>query len=232
MYRKLTYQDHELVYSLTQEKVKNINLRVKFDGTIHVTAHPNVPLENIDEFIIAKWDWIIKAQLNIANRHQLKETSSVVIIFGHKYPLQIKTGKNKIVLDQKIVVYCNDPTDEKLIKRQLDEFLLKVLKQKVDEIRPQYDYLVKDYHQITPEISYRIMKTRWGSCQYQKGKIVLNKALVYYPLECLHYVVLHEYLHLIVPNHSKRFHELMAYHLPDYKKIKYLLNNYPLSSVD
>ena len=70
-----------------------------------------------------------------------------------------------------------------------------------------------------------------GSCQFQKSKIVLNKALVYYPLECLHYVVLHEYLHLIVPNHSKRFHELMAYHMPDYKKIKYLLNNYPLSDI-
>ena len=231
MYRKLTYQNHELVYFLNQEKVKNINLRVKFDGTIHVTAHPNVPLENIDNFIISKWDWVIKAQLNIANRHQLKETESVVIIFGKKYPLQIKSGKNKIVLDHEIVLYCTDPNDENLIKKQLDEFLLKILKQKVDEIRPKYDYLVQDYHQITPNISYRIMKTRWGSCQFQKSKIVLNKALVYYPLECLHYVVLHEYLHLIVPNHSKRFHELMAYHMPDYKKIKYLLNNYPLSDI-
>lgn len=231
MNRKVIYQDHELVYSLNQEKVKNINLRVKYDGTIHVTAHPNVPLENIDDFLISKWSWIIKAQQNIASRHQLKETESAVIIFGKKYQLNIKQGKNKIVFDNEIILYCTDPDDRIAIKKQLDNFLLKILKQKVESIRPKYDYLVQDYHQVIPEISYRVMKTRWGSCQYQKGKIVLNKALIYYPLECLHYVVLHEYLHLIVPNHSKRFHELMAYHMPDYKKTKYMLNNYPLSDI-
>ena len=51
----------------------------------------------------------------------------------------------------------------------------------------------------------RDMKTRWGSCTVSTGRIRLNTRLVYYPEECLEYVIVHELCHLIEPSHNQRF---------------------------
>ena len=71
----------------------------------------------------------------------------------------------------------------------------------------------------------RRMKTRWGSCTVDTGRIRVNTRLVYYPDECLEYIVVHELCHLIEPSHNKRFHAYMAKFLPDWKERKKLLSN-------
>ena len=69
----------------------------------------------------------------------------------------------------------------------------------------------------------RNMTSKWGSCMPHTGEITMNLSLIHYPLECIDYVLLHEYVHLIVPNHSKRFYQLIEYHMPNYKKYKSML---------
>ena len=68
-----------------------------------------------------------------------------------------------------------------------------------------------------PTIKIREMKSRWGSCIPAKQQITLNKRLIHYPVEFIEYVVLHEFVHLIQPNHSKAFYHIIEYHMPDYK---------------
>ena len=86
--------------------------------------------------------------------------------------------------------------------------------------------ILKDYNYTkTPEISFRHLKKAWGVCYPNKNKIVLNYKLIHYPVECLEAVFLHECLHFILPNHSKRFHDLLSYHMPEYKKIIGLLKS-------
>lgn len=70
----------------------------------------------------------------------------------------------------------------------------------------------------------RDMKTRWGSCTVNTGRIRLNTRLVFYPPECLEYVIVHELCHLIEPSHNQRFHMLMTRFLPDWKERKRKLN--------
>lgn len=55
-------------------------------------------------------------------------------------------------------------------------------------------------------IAYRNMKSRWGSCQPETGRICFNIRLALYPPECLEYVVVHELCHLLEPNHGPGFH--------------------------
>ena len=69
-----------------------------------------------------------------------------------------------------------------------------------------------------PEIQYRKMTSRWGSCHYKKGKIVFNSYLSKVADDLIEYVVVHELFHFIVPDHSKQFYANVERLLPDYKQ--------------
>lgn len=60
MIRKVEANNTLIEYDLQYKKVKNINLRIKADGSIRVSANKSVPKKIIDEFIISKQDFIKK----------------------------------------------------------------------------------------------------------------------------------------------------------------------------
>lgn len=69
-----------------------------------------------------------------------------------------------------------------------------------------------------PQLRVRKMTSCWGTCMPGKGVITLNRYLAAAPEPCIRYVVVHEFCHLIHPNHSKQFYELVASILPDWKE--------------
>lgn len=66
-------------------------------------------------------------------------------------------------------------------------------------------------------LSIRGQRTRWGSCS-AGGAISINWRLLIGPPELLGYVAWHEACHLVVPDHSRRFWELLGEHLPGYQE--------------
>ena len=75
-------------------------------------------------------------------------------------------------------------------------------------------------------IRFRTMKTRWGSCKPKEGVITFNYNLFEVPEECMRYVVIHEFAHLIVPDHSERFYRYVALFMPDWREKRRMLNEY------
>ncbi len=51
----------EIVYTLEYKRVKNINLRIKPDGSIHVSAPKKVSKAEVRDFVYSKKDFIFKA---------------------------------------------------------------------------------------------------------------------------------------------------------------------------
>ena len=74
------------------------------------------------------------------------------------------------------------------------------------------------------DIKYRKMKRRWGSCN-SKGVLTFNTQLIKVKKELIDYVVVHELAHLIHMNHSKQFHALVAFYLPDAYHLRKELHN-------
>jgi predicted metal-dependent hydrolase len=72
-------------------------------------------------------------------------------------------------------------------------------------------------------LAYRNMRSRWGSCTPDTGRVWINVRLALYPPRCLEYVVVHELCHFHVRNHGPAFKELMDRHLPDWRESRKLL---------
>lgn len=61
MIREIELHNKKIVYHLQLKKVKNINLRLRPDGSLCVSANKNVPQKTIDAFILSKAGWIDRA---------------------------------------------------------------------------------------------------------------------------------------------------------------------------
>ena len=69
-------------------------------------------------------------------------------------------------------------------------------------------------------LAYRNMRSRWGSCQPETGRICINTRLALYPPECLEYVVVHELAHLLEANHGPAFYAILDRALPTWKSAR------------
>ena len=70
---------------------------------------------------------------------------------------------------------------------------------------------------LTPcEIKIRKFKSIWGNCSSKKV-IKINQNLIHYGIDQIEYVCLHEITHLKYMNHSKKFWDMVAKYMPDYK---------------
>ena len=74
-----------------------------------------------------------------------------------------------------------------------------------------------------PIIKVRDMSTRWGVCHVQKRQITFALRLYQMPPAAQIYVVVHEYCHFLVPNHSPAFWAQVETLLPDWKARRALL---------
>ena len=66
-------------------------------------------------------------------------------------------------------------------------------------------------------LSIRPMNSKWASCS-TNGRLSFNIELLEWEKNVGEYVIVHELLHFVVPNHGKLWKSLMRAHLGDYEK--------------
>jgi predicted metal-dependent hydrolase len=70
------------------------------------------------------------------------------------------------------------------------------------------------------KIAFHMQRSIWGSCSIREKNIYISHRLKGAPRELLEYVIIHELAHLKVPNHGKKFWELVEKACPDYLEIR------------
>ena len=72
MIKSIELAGKSIQYDFQCKKVKNINLRIKPDGSISVSANRRVPQKTIDDFLISKEAFILNALKKIENGKRKK----------------------------------------------------------------------------------------------------------------------------------------------------------------
>lgn len=70
-------QTTSITYDLTYKNVKNINLRVKKDLSISVSAHKRIPLEQIDHFVQSKAKWIKDVEQRLLEKQNAQKIENI-----------------------------------------------------------------------------------------------------------------------------------------------------------
>ena len=210
---------------ITKKKIRNIYLRLQ-DNKIEASCPYYVPKYEVYKFIESKRDWIYKVYQFNNNRPKnlyLYNGGDTFYVFGKPYKLVRNIGRKKVVISEDTIffTYKDDSLDSiKALYKYFDAELLNKAKIYLDKYRP----LLLDYgYNEEPILNARLMSSKWGVCYTRNNKINISSYLIHYPYECLEYIMIHELTHFIIPNHSKRFYEIIANNMPDYKRANSLL---------
>lgn len=209
---------YPITYTLVIKQVKNINMRISQKGEVVVSANPFVPLDKIDDFVSSKVSWIIKHQNSMTQRssHSMIDDKHIML-FGNTMKIKKLNGRFNHVSYDKTTLFVQTKEGAG-IEKVIRQFLDKLCKDVFTDIAILTFRSLSDYQLTFPEVKIRDMKSRWGSCTPAKNSITLNKKLIHYPFEFIEYVILHEFVHFVQPNHSKAFYNIIENYMPDYKK--------------
>ncbi len=227
--RNVRCEQRVLEYQLTRKQVKNINLRVKPDGQVFVSASQNVPVEFIDNFVKEKQEYIIRAldkyeenrkYVSFAPRQYVSGESFDIL--GKSLRLKVIQGNQESVTTDGVFIFLTvrNKENQKRKENLMNNWLKEMQTGTFNQISREIHQIFKKYDVEYPIIKVRYMTSRWGSCQSKRGVITLNSKLIEAPRNCIEYVVLHEFTHFIHPNHSKKFYDFVAMLMPDWKERK------------
>ena len=226
----------DIVIDVQRKNIKNIHLSVlPPDGKVRLSV-PNDTKENvIDAFIRTRVSWIKEQQKTF--QEQLRQTKreyvsgKTVYLFGNQYFLKVvHSNVNNIKIDGKTIhlgVRNNTSTESR--ERLMNERYRELLKSQIEK---RINVLISLTGVRPNEWQIQIMKTKWGSCNPDKKRLLFNLQLAKKPLECIDFVVTHEFCHLFDRTHGKVFISKMDELLPHWRELKNQLNNYILDSYE
>lgn len=225
-------QDRLVSYELTRKPVKNINIRVRADGSVGVSADARVPKEEIEKVLQQKATFLLNALDRFAAQprpvaQQDYAAGSVVFLLGRAYQVSLLEGTRNEVRPEKenLLLTVTDPDTPPLRIQTMEMFLketcLSVTRSLCQRWQPKMAHLGVP----VPEIRVRSMVSRWGSCKPSARRITFARQLVAAPLACVEYVVCHELVHFLHPNHAKAFYDCLSSFLPDWNTRRQRLNS-------
>lgn len=206
--REVTLGNRSQPYELIRAPRRTVGLSVR-GGHITVRAHPAVPIQWIEGWLRQKAVWIDR-QLDI-QRARLEESDPYPLgwhlpqpILGENWPLVSRPGRLGAHLDpQTRTIELGLPLEQHpaeyvpVVERLLRRHFMEHARTRVAHFAP-----LMGVHPTSLALSDA--RTRWGSAS-ASGAIRLNWRLVFFPVDLVDYVVVHELAHLLEMNHGPRF---------------------------
>ncbi len=180
-----------------RKRVKNLNLRVRTDGTVVLSIPLHASMATARAFAARKEPWIA--------RHVDRQAA----VEGGREAVPGETARDAWERTHlwgeplSPAIASDTAAVAALHAREVE----RVLPQAVEKLESAMGVHANRW-------SIRRMKTHWGSCTPASGAIHINARLAAYPPACLEFVVAHELVHLMEPSHGQRFHMLLDIYCP------------------
>lgn len=203
------------------DKRKKLTITVERDRSVVVNAPVNTSDDKIHEIVESKRQWIYEKIGHIQKYQQPlhppgKELVSgeSALYLGRNYRIEVKKNDlSEVQFEQRFLIPAVKGMKQKEVLRKW--YINKANEKILPRVKRHARELGVDY------TAAKIVdnKYRWGSCT-MKNNINFNWRLIKAPMSVIDYVIVHELAHLIEPNHTPRFWNIVRTQSPTMEKAK------------
>jgi len=208
--------EYEIIYSSNR---KTVNISVERDRSVIIRVPEGLSLEKIKNIVKSKENWI-NDKINHEQKYPVKlepkefVSGETLMYLGKNYQLSVvdKVIEGVEFNQRFLISKSNQKIANKLLKDwYMNRALLKI-EQRVKLFGQSLGVCFNN-------IKVSDMKYRWGSCT-PNNNIIFNWRLIKAPLYVLDYLIVHELAHLLEPNHTPKFWNIVSIQVPQYMKAK------------
>ena len=227
----------EITIKVELKNIKNIHLNVyPPDGEVRISAPESMTLDRVRVFALSKLGWIKKQQQSF--KEQPREAPREFINYeshyflGERYLLKlipVKQGFRIEKTTKELLMYAPESASVEKRREILEEWYREQLRKIAGKMITKWE---KVMNLEVREYKIRKMRTKWGTCNREAGRIWLNLELARKPMDCIEYIVVHEMVHFLERTHNERFTELMDFYMPLWRSHREELNRLPFRHVE
>jgi predicted metal-dependent hydrolase len=220
---------------IIRKAIKNLHLGVyPPSGRVRVAAPLAMSDDAVRLAVIGKLAWIRRqrAKFDAQPRQSEREMTNGEshYFLGRRYRLRVveHQGAGKVILPNSatIELHVRPELGANGRERVLQRWYRRQLRDLVPPLLAKWEAILGVY---AASWGIKKMKTKWGACNAEAGRIWLNLELAKKPVQCLEYLIVHELIHLIERHHNDRFLSLMDRHMPNWRLCRHELNAAPLA---
>lgn len=220
---------------VVRKAIKNLHLGVYPPaGRVRVAAPLATPDNAVRLAVIGKLGWIKRQRAKFEGQSRQSEREMVNgeshYFMGRRYRLRLvlRPGPPAVLLrnNTTLELYARPEHGAGNRERVLQRWYRDHMRQQVPPLLAKWEKIM-DVRASAWGI--KKMKTKWGACNHDTGRIWLNLELAKKPIGCLEYLIVHELVHLIERRHGDRFISLMDEYLPNWRFHRQALNAAPLA---
>ena len=228
--------EHEVfgkVALIKSSRARRISISLKPFQPLRVTLPYLASFRRAEGFLQEKEKWILR---NLDKIKKLEEQQTVfkedTSYSTHEHSLEIVRYDELIpkvsMRNRKILVQlphsCDILSDE--IQEMIRWGVQAAWRKEAKKFLPvRLSELSRKHHLPFNKVVIKSNRTRWGSCSH-KNNINLSLHLMRLPDHLVDYVLIHELVHTVHKNHSKKFWKQLERHEPEAKSLDKELNDY------
>lgn len=212
------------VQLIRKARASRLRISVKSTGAVSVSIPWLFTFSKGEAFLEEKREWVISTILKLEKQGVARKSLEPGHLFStrnYSYRLSpLKADKMKVrvnpeeqlvVIGYPEMVSLQNPEVHNKIRLAIEGVLRyeakRYLPGRTRELAAQLGYSCK-------AITIKNNRTNWGSCSSLKN-INLNLHLMRLPDRMIDYIIVHELVHTIIPNHGPIFKEKLKSHFPD-----------------
>lgn len=213
--------DYKITYS--KKRKKTIGFKI-VDKTLNIISPLRVSKKFLLSFLEKKKDWVLERIKKSKEKKKLIQDNKILFL-GQRIDIKIMESQLLInggfceLKDNKLIVNISKNWQNTLLESVVINWYKK---ESFEIISEKVSFYANSFNFQYGTITIKDQKTIWGSCN-SKNNLSFNWKAIFFNNDVINYLVVHELVHTIHKNHSKKYWQAVENILPNYKELNKML---------
>ena len=213
--------DYKITYS--KKRKKTIGFKI-VDKTLNIISPLRVSKKFLLSFLEKKKDWVLERIKKSKEKKKLIQDNKILFL-GQRIDIKIIESSLLVnggfceLKDNELIVNISKNWQNTLLESVVINWYKK---ESFEIISEKVGFYANSFNFQYGTITIRDQKTIWGSCN-SKNNLSFNWKAIFFNNDVINYLVVHELVHTIHKNHSKKYWQAVENILPNYKDLNKML---------